>query len=67
MTGATAYASAQFGAGAGPIVMDNVRCTATENKLIECLFTFNHDCSHSEDAGVRCSSSTTGILICMKS
>ena len=61
MAGATAYTSAWFGAGAGPIVMDNVRCTAAESRLIECPFTFNHDCSHSEDAGVRCSSITTGI------
>ena len=60
MIGATAYASARFGAGAGPIVMDNVLCTATENRLIECPFTFNHNCGHHEDAGVRCTLSTTG-------
>ena len=60
LPGAIAYSSAQFGAGAGPIVMDNVECTGGENRLIECPFIFNHNCGHSEDAGVRCTSSTTG-------
>ncbi len=60
--GATAYVSARFGAGAGPIVMDDVRCTATESRLIDCPATFNHNCVHSEDAGVRCISSSTGML-----
>ena len=63
LIGATAYSRAQFGAGAGPIVMDNVRCAATESRLIDCPFTFNHNCVHSEDAGVSCTSSTTGIQL----
>ena len=35
--------------------MDNVACTGSESGLINCNFD-NHtgDCSHSEDAGVRC-------------
>ena len=63
LLGATAFTRAQFGTGAGPIVMDNVGCIATENRLIDCPFTLNHNCAHSEDAGVRCTSSTTGTLI----
>ena len=58
---ATAVSFATFGQGAGPIVLDDVRCTATENRLIDCPANFNHNCRHSEDAGVRCTSSTTGI------
>jgi len=52
---ATAYSSAAFGRGSGPILIDNVACTGRENRLIDCTFD-NHtgDCSHSEDAGVRC-------------
>ena len=61
--GATYYSSARFGAGAGPIVMDDVRCTATESRLIDCPFTLNHNCVHSEDAGVRCTLSTTGMCM----
>ena len=34
--------------------MDDVQCTGTESSLISCTHTTNHDCSHSEDAGVRC-------------
>ena len=52
---ATAYSSAFYGRGTGPILMDNVACTGSESGLINCNFD-NHtgDCSHSEDAGVRC-------------
>ena len=58
--GATAYSSARFGQGTGPIVMDDVRCTTAERRLIDCPSKLNHNCGHSEDAGVRCTSSTTG-------
>ena len=59
---ATAYSNAFYGRGTGPILMDNVACTSVETGLINCTFD-NHtsDCSHSEDAGVRCySPPTTG-------
>ena len=58
--GASYYSNAYFGAGAGPIVMTNVRCTATENRLIDCPFDLNNNCGHNEDAGVQCYSSTSG-------
>ena len=63
ISGATAYSSARFGAGTGPIVMDDVQCRATERRLIDCPFTLNHNCGHSEDAGVRCTSSTYGKIV----
>ena len=51
--------SAAFGAGSGPSWYSNVRCVGTEMNLTEC----NHNryysgsaCSHSQDAGVVCSS-----------
>ena len=62
LLGATAYPSARFGAGAGPIVMNEVRCRATERRLTDCPFSLNHDCGHSQDAGVRCTSSTYGKI-----
>ena len=36
--------------------MDNVRCTGTESTLTSCRYTTDHNCGHSEDAGVRCTS-----------
>ena len=42
--------------------MNNVRCTATESRLIDCPFDLNHNCDHHEDAGVRCYSSTSGKI-----
>ena len=41
--------------------MTNVTCPYIESRLMNCLFDLNHNsCGHDEDAGVRCSSSTTG-------
>ena len=53
----TAFSSAYFGRGTGSIVMDDVRCTGNESTLTSCTHTTNHNCVHSEDAGVRCSNS----------
>ena len=53
-----ALLNAYFGQGTGPIVLDNVGCTGSENQLLACsstpIFTFSSNCAHSEDVGVRC-------------
>lgn len=54
-TDAVAYSRAYFGAGSGPILLDDVRCTGSETALINCTYDrFTYDCGHYEDAGVRC-------------
>ena len=50
----TALYSAYFGQGRGSIFMDDVHCTGTESTITSCRHTNNHNCGHSEDAGVRC-------------
>ena len=55
--GATAVLRAGFGQGTGlPIFLDNVRCTGRESTLFDCPSNAvgTNDCSHAEDAGVRC-------------
>lgn len=53
-TGATAYSNAYFGQGIIPIILDNVGCSGSEARLIDCYYSSHIDCSHSDDAGVRC-------------
>jgi len=50
------YGLAEFGQGSGTIQLRNLRCTGTENSILDCSFSTdaNIACSHSEDAGVRC-------------
>ncbi|XP_019855599.1 PREDICTED: deleted in malignant brain tumors 1 protein-like isoform X1 [Amphimedon queenslandica] len=60
----SALGSAYFGQGSGAIVMDNVQCDGTESYLTNCIHTTNHDCSHYEDAGVRCSISSSSGFAC---
>ena len=52
---ATAFSNANFGQGTVPILLDDVACTATQPRLVDCSYDSNTaDCSHSHDAGVRC-------------
>ena len=47
---------APFGAGTGPIWLDDILCTGSEKALSECPHdsSGNNSCSHNQDAGVRC-------------
>ena len=54
--GGIAYSNAYFGAGTGPIYLDNVACTSSASQLLECSSRpiSTHNCLHSADAGVGC-------------
>ena len=47
---------AYYGEGSGSILLDDLRCEGDESNLEECYHAgwANHDCSHGEDAGVKC-------------
>ena len=52
----SAAMGASFGQGSGPILLDNVLCSGSESQLARCTHNGvgNHNCGHSEDAGVVC-------------
>ena len=61
----SAYHGAHFGQGTGPIWLDNVQCTGSESRLVNCTNRGIgiHNCKHHEDAGVACHLNTTGKTI----
>ena len=54
--GSVALSGAYFGSGSDAILLDSVVCRGTESSLLECNTNpiGQHNCDHSEDAGVRC-------------
>ena len=56
LSDAVAHVEAYFGAGTGLILMDDVFCTGTETRLVNCTHTPQHNCAHYEDASVTCNS-----------
>ena len=47
--------SFSFRGGSGPIHLDNVQCSGSESRLLNCPYdSHTLDCSHAEDAGVLC-------------
>ena len=57
LSGSVAYREPRFGAGSGPIFLDEVHCSGTEISLLECnRFSLLglHMCQHSQDVGVDC-------------
>ena len=56
ITGGIPHSSAFFGAGTGPIYLDDVACTSSASQLLECSSRpiLRHNCTHSADAGVGC-------------
>ena len=61
-TGSTPYYNAYFGRGTGPILLDDLLCTGSEARLIDCPRSFSQGIGtydscwyrHGDDAGVRC-------------
>jgi len=54
--GVIAYSRAEFGQGTGDIILDNLQCRGNESNIFDCPHNgeTNHNCAHSEDAGIFC-------------
>ncbi|KAF7686757.1 neurotrypsin [Silurus meridionalis] len=61
---AKAWVGAYFGAGVGRVLLDEVSCTGNELSIEQCQKTAwgEHNCDHSEDAGVSCTPLTDGTV-----
>ena len=60
-----AYNLAHFGAGTGPIFLDDVQCASSVSQLLECSSRpiLSHNCQHSADAGVGCEGKWIGVQV----
>ena len=54
---ASAYGSAHYGPGTGPVWLSRLSCIGNESSLFKCnqLSTVTINCTHSDDASVYCS------------
>jgi len=54
--GGIAYSNAHFGTGSGPIFLDDVQCSSSSKRLLECLSRpiLSQNCLHTDDASVGC-------------
>ena len=59
--------NAVFGPGQGLILLDNVACVGTEQRLLECRANNPgiHNCGHTEDAGVYCPGGGYILYVCV--
>ena len=54
-----AGSSVRYSQGTGTILLDDLNCNSDQSNIFDCVHNGfeNHDCSHSDDAGVKCSGS----------
>ena len=53
--GAEVLSDGVFGQGTGPIFIDGLPCSGTEDNILDCNAVLGyHFCSHDEDVAVRC-------------
>ena len=57
----SASTGAQYGQGYGPIQLDDLGCSGLESSILLCSHAGiqQHNCGHSEDAGVQCTQPST--------
>nr|KAG5695140.1 hypothetical protein BaRGS_017239 [Batillaria attramentaria] len=46
--------ASQYPTQSSRILMDNVACTGTENRLLDCIYSSTHNCNHNEDVALMC-------------
>ena len=58
-TGAESFLNAHFGRGTGPLLLNQLSCTGSEQTLLNCSHSgigrTSYYCGHDDDVGIRCS------------
>ena len=66
VAGAIPYLNSFFGRSNGPILLDFVSCTFTDNAILECAHNgfgiTSAYCDHGDDVGVQCLGQSVGII-----
>ena len=72
-TAVVPYSNAHYGQGTGLVLLDQLFCSGTETRLIDCshggLNSTQASCGHDDDAGVQCGTcewecNATSIVMC---
>ena len=66
ISGAEQVAGTQFGLGSGPIFLDQLVCSESDENLLECRKNSRlglHSCDHKGDVGVRCAGEHLRLLL----
>ena len=55
---ALSVSNSAYGGGSGPILLDDLKCTGTEQNILQCgnKGFYINNCDHTEDVGVVCNS-----------
>lgn len=60
------FGGSKYGSGIGPVYLRDLQCSGNESSLIYCPGnTDTNECSHSDDAGLRCDGECKNYYICL--
>ena len=67
LTGAKRVSSDTYGLATGPIFLDDIKCSGSEENIFNCpqRRLLDNNCQHSEDVGIQCVDEGMPLLLCV--